>query len=121
MKCLRFWPLRANQLRGRGIARGLRRIAAADRRQADGALQWRPGATRSHSKRDHREGTLIDAAVNFSGSQQGGDLMLSYPTGTVEGNIGLRTRRAPCSDGNGNVFVTDFKAADIVEYAHGGA
>jgi hypothetical protein len=66
-------------------------------------------------------GDLIYAAVNFSGSQQGGVLILSYPAGTLEGTItGLKIPGGLCSDGNGNVFVTDFKAADILEYAHGG-
>ena len=66
-------------------------------------------------------GDLIYAAVNFSGSQQGGVLILSYPTGTLEDTItGLKIPGGLCSDENGDVFVTDFKAADIVEYAHGG-
>lgn len=74
--------------------------------------------------RAHREsgssGDLIYAATQFS-APQGGVLVLSYPSGTLESTItGLEIPGGLCSDRSGNVFVTDFKAATIVEYAHGG-
>jgi hypothetical protein len=45
----------------------------------------------------------------------------SFPTGTLVGTLtGFAAPYGQCSDKAGNVFVTQFDASDITEYAHGG-
>ena len=45
----------------------------------------------------------------------------SYPSGSLTGTLtGFGTPQGLCSDNAGDVFVTDEKDADVVEYAHGG-
>jgi hypothetical protein len=66
-------------------------------------------------KRDASRGDLIYAAASHS------VLVLSYPDGALEATLaGFKEPGGLCSDARGNVFVTDYKASDIVEYAHGG-
>jgi DNA-binding beta-propeller fold protein YncE len=58
---------------------------------------------------------LIYAAANKT------VLILSYPDGALQATLtGFKEPGGLCSDAGGNVFVTDYKASDIVEYAHGG-
>jgi hypothetical protein len=45
----------------------------------------------------------------------------SYPSGKLEGTLtGFEVPTGLCSDKAGDVFVTDFEASEILEYAHGG-
>jgi hypothetical protein len=47
--------------------------------------------------------------------------VFSYPSGSLAGTLrGFTQPEGLCSDQVGNVFVADQRAADIVEYAHGG-
>lgn len=52
----------------------------------------------------------------------GGEVdILSYPQGSPQGTItGFQSAGFACSDSKGNVFITDYLAGNIVEYAHGG-
>jgi hypothetical protein len=76
-------------------------------------------------------GTISQSVASQTSS--GGDLlyvsdvstndvyMLSYPSGSLVGTLtGFGSPQGLCSDGAGDVFVTDAKDADIVEFAHGG-
>ena len=46
---------------------------------------------------------------------------LSYPSGNLVGTLtGFQSPQGLCADGSGNIYVADAKAANIVEYAHGG-
>lgn len=50
-----------------------------------------------------------------------GVLVLSYPSGKIVGHlVGLEASGGLCSDANGDVFVTEPRLGQIVEYAHGG-
>jgi hypothetical protein len=45
----------------------------------------------------------------------------TYPEGNVVGQLGgFRSAAGMCSGTNGDVWITDFRGAKIVEYAHGG-
>ena len=51
----------------------------------------------------------------------GGVCVFSYPSGQLEHKITLTDSVAGvCSDGNGNVFVTNYGQPQVLEYAHGG-
>ncbi len=44
----------------------------------------------------------------------------SYPSGVFEGHLpGFSYAYGGCTDAKGNVYITDFKADTVVEYAHG--
>jgi hypothetical protein len=54
-------------------------------------------------------------------SNSQGVLVYTFPEGKVAGELtGFQAPAGLCSDGAGDVFVTDPGANDIVEYAHGG-
>ena len=45
----------------------------------------------------------------------------SYPTGKLVGTLtGFAAPYGQCTDKSGNVFITQFDASDVTEYAHGG-
>jgi hypothetical protein len=55
---------------------------------------------------------------NFYGSDV---TVYSYPKGGLVGTLtGFGSPTGVCSDSQGNVFITDYADADIVEFAHGG-
>jgi hypothetical protein len=48
--------------------------------------------------------------------------VFSYPTGDLVGKLtGFQNPKGICADASGNVFITDNRALDVVEYAHGGS
>ena len=65
------------------------------------------------------EGTSQD--LLYVGNLSAGVTVYTYPQGELVGNLkGFNEPRGLCIDKAGDVFVTDFDGAKIVEYAHGG-
>jgi hypothetical protein len=59
-----------------------------------------------------------DAYASYSGNAV---YVYSYPKGKLVGILsGFESPEGECVDGAGDVFITDYDAQDIVEYAHGG-
>jgi hypothetical protein len=57
----------------------------------------------------------------YVGNLNAGVTVYTYPQGKLAGNLkGFNEPRGLCIDKAGDVFVTDFDGAKIVEYAHGG-
>jgi len=77
---------------------------------------------RSWMAADAKQKNLLYVSL---GTEAGEDAILvwTYPKGKFEGVItggGLNDPRGLCVDKSGDVFVTNFYGADILEYAHGG-
>jgi hypothetical protein len=66
-----------------------------------------PGAAR---------GDLLYAAGN-----EGAVYLFTYPGGKLVGTLSSVTPSGMCSDANGNVWITNYDADKVVEYAHGGS
>jgi hypothetical protein len=76
------------------------------------------------TKADGQSWMLPQAAgqdLLYVGNLNAGVTVYTYPQGKLVGNLmGFNQPRGLCVDRAGNVFVTDFNGAKIVEYAHGG-
>jgi hypothetical protein len=60
-------------------------------------------------------------ALLYVGNLNAGVTVYTYPNGKLAGNLnGFNEPRGLCVDKAGDVYVTDFGGAKIVEYAHGG-
>jgi hypothetical protein len=109
--------------RGAGLCAGITLLSGCGGSQAQSAsaLPAQSGANgtlrdRSWITSDAKNGALL--YVSDAGETVA---VLSYPAGKRVGALtGFQMTLGLCSDGKGNVFVVDFKAQQIVEYAHGG-
>ncbi len=62
-----------------------------------------------------------NADLLYVGNLNAGVTVYTYPQGRLVGNLtGFNEPRGLCVDKRGDVFVTDFDGARVVEYAHGG-
>jgi hypothetical protein len=60
-------------------------------------------------------------ALLYVGNLNAGVTVYTYPQGKLVGNLsGFNEPRGLCVDKEGDVYVTDFGGAKVVEYAHGG-
>jgi hypothetical protein len=80
--------------------------------QAKGATPSRPAMI---------SGANSSALLYISSPANGVVYFLTYPKGKLVGKLtGFQEPFGLCSDTAGNVFIPDYEAEDIVEYAHGG-
>jgi hypothetical protein len=81
------------------------------------AMTVRPDQRRSWMSPDSKKQELL-----YVSDQKTDDVYVySYPKGTLEGTLtGFDTPYGQCTDKSGNVFIAQFNASDVVEYAHGG-
>ncbi|HEY1654258.1 MAG TPA: hypothetical protein VGF86_04005 [Candidatus Tumulicola sp.] len=109
-------------------------LAVAALAACNGASQPRAGAAtavpplaRAIARQSDRAHSWIEAAAKrsdllyVSDTVTGDAYVFSYPQGKAEGAItGLEDPAGECVDGQGNVFVTNTGASNVLEYAHGG-
>jgi hypothetical protein len=81
------------------------------------ALSVQPDHRRSWMSPDSKKQTLL-----YVSDQKTDDVYVySYPAGKLVGTLtGFATPYGQCTDKSGDVFITQFEASEVSEYAHGG-
>ena len=80
-------------------------------------LTLQPDHQRSWMSPDSKKQTLL-----YVSDQKTGDVYVySYPAGNLVGTLtGFAAPYGQCTDKSGNVFIAQFEASEVTEYAHGG-
>lgn len=81
------------------------------------AISVQPDHQRSWMSPDAKKQQLL-----YVSDQKTDDVYVySYPKGELVGTLtGFAAPYGQCTDKSGNIFITQFEASDVVEYAHGG-
>jgi hypothetical protein len=85
-----------------------------------------PGKARMTVQPDHQPSWMSPDAKKqqllYVSDQKTDDVYVySYPNGKMVGTLtGFAAPYGQCTDKSGNVFITQFEASDVTEYAHGG-
>ncbi len=70
---------------------------------------------------DVKKKNLLYVSEGYSGGSGSYVLVYSYPDGKLLGTLtGFDDPQGLCVDKKGNIFVTNYQASEILEYAHGG-